>query len=684
MTDAPDTDAETRDYRETLFLPETDFPMRAGLPKAEPEHLRRWEKADVYARLREDAKGRPTFVLHDGPPYANGHLHIGHALNKILKDFIVRTRQMMGYDAPYIPGWDCHGLPIEWKVEEAFRQKGRKKDDVPAAEFRRACREYAQQWVDIQREEFKRLGIFGDWEEPYLTMDFGSEAAIVGEFLKFAETGQLFRGSKPVMWSPVEQTALAEAEVEYADHQSHTIWVKFPVEGEDVSVVIWTTTPWTIPGNRAVAFNTAIQYGVYEVTAVEKVVDPKTGEEKDPWSKPGDKIVIADRLAEDVRVNAKIAEWSRLADYDPSGKTARHPFKGLADAGGYWDFVVPLIDGDHVTDEAGTGFVHTAPSHGQEDYDVWMAHGLGQENIPDMVDETGAYVSSVPVFTGMEVIRTSGKKTGQDGPANTEVIKKLVETGALLARGRLKHSYPHSWRSKAPLIYRNTPQWFIHMDTPAGGAGPSLRQKALKAIEETSWHPPQAINRIRSMVADRPDWLISRQRNWGVPLTLFVHAETGEVLPRPGFDRNSALRARITDAVKEGGADAWFEKSVADFLDGLVDDPDAWEKVEDILDVWFDSGSTHSFCLEDRGLPWPADVYLEGSDQHRGWFQSSLLEGSGTRGRAPFKGVVTHGFTLDEEGRNSRNRSATRSIRLTWPNNSAQKSCAFGWRRRTM
>ncbi len=650
MTDATSTTkapAQTgRDYKETLFLPKTDFPMRAGLPKAEPTILQRWDDIGLYQRMRKEAAGREKFTLHDGPPYANGHLHIGHALNKILKDLVTRSRQSMGYDAPYVPGWDCHGLPIEWKVEEAFRAKGKAKDDVPPAEFVKACREYAAQWIDVQREEFKRLGVVGDWDNPYVTMDPPTEAIIVSEFLKFVESGQVYRGSKPVMWSPVERTALAEAEVEYHEHQSHTIWVKFPVVAgpkalEAASIVIWTTTPWTIPGNRAVSYGPSLKYGLYRVDAIEE------GLEFQPWAKVGDHLVVADKLAEDVFRAAKVATAQRVSSVstDDLGKAKlAHPFRGVAGTKKYFDFDVPLLAGDHVTDEAGTGFVHTAPSHGQEDFAVWMEHGLGQDNIPDMVDDRGAYYDHVPLFAGMRILRTEGKKAGQDGDANPAVIKALIEAEALLARGRLKHSYPHSWRSKAPLIFRNTPQWFIRLGD--ANESQSLRASALKSIErDVAWHPPSAKHRLSTMVSERPDWLVSRQRTWGVPLTLFVHKQTGEVL------RDAKVNERIVRTIARLGVEAWRTVPTYKFLDGAYPAKD-YEKINDILDVWFDSGCTHAFTLEPRKeLPWPADVYLEGSDQHRGWFQSSLLESCGTRGRAPYSAVVTHGFFVDEDGK---------------------------------
>lgn len=646
-----DTNApEGRDYRETLFLPTTDFPMRAGLPKAEPKWLEKWEEENLYEALREDAKGRPEFMIHDGPPYANGHLHLGHALNKILKDLVVRTKQMSGFDADYIPGWDCHGLPIEWKVEEQFRQKGKAKRDVDPSDFRVACREYAQKWVGIQREEFKRLGVIGNWEDPYLTMDYGSEATIVEEFLKVAMSGQMRRGSKPVMWSPVEQTALAEAEVEYHDRKANVIWVKFPVEKVhhdlskmtpaeadvllDAHVVIWTTTPWTIPANRAVSYSPNISYGLFECTELEADLP------FEPWIKPGDKIIVADKLVESVMKGAKASAWKRVADVDPSGIKLAHPLRD-ADLGGY-DFEVPMLAGDHVTDDAGTGFVHTAPSHGEDDYNVWLANGYSTADIPETLDDFGCYTKECPGFEGLDVIRIDGKKRGQDGKANKAVMDKLIEQGNLLARGMTTLRDAHSWRSKAPVIRRATPQWFISMDV-ADESGKTLREKAMAAIAETKFTPERGRARLVSMVEGRPDWLISRQRAWGVPLTLFVNKETGEIL------NDSDVNDRVVAAVEQGGADAWFVTDAADFL-GDKYDAAQYEKVIDILDVWFDSGTTHAFTLEKRGKKWPADLYLEGSDQHRGWFQSSLLESCATRGRAPYEGILTHGFTLADDG----------------------------------
>ncbi|ESQ78010.1 isoleucine--tRNA ligase [Asticcacaulis sp. YBE204] len=619
-----------RDYRETVFLPETDFPMRAGLPKAEPVMLQKWEDGALYHSVRQarQAKHAPLFVLHDGPPYANGNIHIGHALNKILKDFVVRSKFLMGYDVDYVPGWDCHGLPIEWKIEEQFRQKGRKKDEVPAAEFRKACREYAAEWIGVQREEFKRLGVLGDWAERYATMDLTTEAKVTQEFHKFLMSGQLYRGSKPVMWSPVERTALADAEVEYHPHVSPTVWVKFPVKGDTAKIVIWTTTPWTIPANRAVSYNPKIAYGRYRVVSMQ----PDLAFE--PWSKPGDELVVADKLAEDVKKNALIAEWERVGDFNCDGLTLSHPLAAFDDGYG---FDVPMLAGDHVTDDAGTGFVHTAPGHGADDYLVWLKSGRSLDSIPDTVDPDGAYYPHVPLFAGLKVLETEGKKAGKFGPANGAVMEKLIEAGNLLARGRVDHSYPHSWRSKAPVIFRNTPQWFIRMD---GG----LRDTALNAIDNTAFYPASGKTRIRNMVETRPDWLISRQRNWGTPLAMYVDKTTGEPL------KDAAVNDRIIKLIASEGADAWFTRPDEDFL-GNSYNPADYEKITDILDVWFDSGSTHAFTLEGReNTQSPADLYLEGSDQHRGWFQSSLLESCGTRGRAPYKAVLTHGFVLDEQG----------------------------------
>ncbi len=638
--------ADTPEYKDTLNLPKTDFPMRAGLPKREPEWLDRWVKMDVYGQLRAKT-GRQPFTLHDGPPYANGHLHIGHALNKILKDMVVRSQQMMGKDARYIPGWDCHGLPIEWKIEEQYRAKGRNKDDVPVVEFRQECREFAAGWVDIQREEFKRLGVQGNWADPYLTMNFHAERVIAEEFQKFLMNGTLYQGSKPVMWSPVEKTALAEAEIEYHDHKSHTIWVPFSFQNAsgdlaNARVVIWTTTPWTIPSNKAVAFNRKIAYGLYRVDATEE----------ESWTAAGQTYLFADTLAEDALTKSRVTEFTRLRDVTPAemdGLNCAHPFAKL-DA--YWSYDVPMIDGDHVTDDAGTGFVHTAPSHGADDYEAFMKRNW-LDRMTHNVGEASEFLPHVPFFAGLEVFDSKGK----EGKANTAVIAKLVEAGGIIARGQTKHSYPHSWRSKAPIIFRNTPQWFAAIDKAVGDGqdayGTTIRERALRSIDElVTWTPYKGRNRLYAMIEQRPDWVLSRQRAWGVPLTCFT--KVGALPTDDDFLlRNEAVNARIVAAFEAEGADAWYQDSAKErFLGGLVD-VDAYHQVMDILDVWFDSGSTHAFTLRDRAdgsADGMADLYLEGTDQHRGWFHSSLLQACGTMGHAPYRGVLTHGFTLDAKG----------------------------------
>jgi len=636
----PEKTSESPDYRATLFLPATDFPMKAGLPEAEPKWLARWAEMDLYGRLRAKAKGRPLFVLHDGPIYANGDIHSGTGLNHILKDFVVRSQGMLGKDAPYVPGWDCHGLPIEWKVEEQFRAQGRAKDSIPKDELRRACRDFAAHWLTVQRAQIERLGQIGDFAHPYTTMAFKAEAKIAREAMKFVENGLLYRGFRPVMWSPVEKTALADAEVEYHEKSSPAIYVKFPLaQAGDLPahsfVVIWTTTPWTIPGNRFIAFSPEISYGLYQIA------DATDGS----LARAGENLLLADTLAETVAKQAKavLSRVRTVSADELKALVAAHPLRSLG-----FGFEVKLLPGDHVTADTGTGFVHTAPGHGEEDFELVMSafpdYARTNPDAFNVVLPDGSFAPTVPAFAGKRILTDEGK----DGDANGAVIKELMAHGKLLAKGSLRHSYPHSWRSKAPVIYRATPQWFVAIDKPFLN-GKTLRQLALAGIEDTKWYPPRGKNRIGSMVEGRPDWVLSRQRAWGVPLAIFVEKATGQVLNDP------AVFQRIEAAFEAEGADAWFTSPPERFL-GEGRKAEDFEQVTDILDVWFDSGSTHVFVVEDPIDPnWPradrADLYLEGSDQHRGWFQSSLLEGVGTRGQAPYRGVLTHGFVLDEQGR---------------------------------
>ncbi|OYV33912.1 MAG: isoleucine--tRNA ligase [Rhodospirillales bacterium 20-64-7] len=621
------------DYKSTVFLPRTAFPMRAELPKREPELLRRWAEVGLWEKLRAAAKGRPSFILHDGPPYANGNLHIGHALNKIHKDVLNRAQAMAGRDANYIPGWDCHGLPIEWKIEEAYRKAGKDKDEVPILEFRRECREYAQRWLDIQSAEFQRLGVAGDWANRYATMDFTSEAAIAAEIGKFLLNGALYRGLRPVMWSPVEKTALAEAEVEYHDKKDTAIYVRFPFAGggaaagngpaagpapadfADAAIAIWTTTPWTIPGNRGLAVGEAFDYLLLRVTEIAE----------GSLAREGEKLIVAEALLEDFCAKTGIAGYETLRRFKGAELDGRHFRHPLASQDPGFDFTVPVMLGEFVTTEAGTGIVHMSPGHGEDDFFLCRAHGIA---VPDTVQADGTYYPSMPLFAGVHVYK-----------AAEPVCAALIAAGALLHREEFLHSYPHSWRSKAPLIYRATPNWFIRMDGPE-----QLRETALAAIDATQFVPAIGRNRIRAMVESRPDWCVSRQRAWGVPIAIFVHKTTHEPL------RDPAVMQRVVEIFATEGADAWYARPAQDFL-GNDHRAEEYEQVFDIVDVWFESGSTHAFVLEARGLPSPADVYLEGSDQHRGWFQASLLESVGTRGVAPFKAVVTDGFVLDEQGR---------------------------------
>lgn len=674
MADSPDTTELKRDYRPTVFLPKTDFPMKAGLPQKEPVIAARWKDEGLYQQIRKARAGREKFIFHDGPPYANGDIHIGHSLNKTLKDMVVRTQTLLGKDAPYVPGWDCHGLPIEWKIEEQYRKKKLNKDEVPPKEFRAECRAYAQHWVDVQREQFQRLGITGDWDNPYLTMDFQAEATIVSELYKFAETGQLYRGAKPVMWSPVEKTALAEAEIEYEDIVSTQIDVAFEIVESPVPelvgayAVVWTTTPWTIPVNQGIAYGPDVEYVLVEVDVIDGYVDIST-----PTLAAAQENVIQTCRA---LVSSELLEqfFKRVSDgrkpahgdilwrgkgSDLAGTIARHPMHKLGD---FFARPRPFLPGDFVTTDQGTGLVHMAPDHGEDDFELCKANGIDPVFA---VDGAGFYRPDW-LWLGGQGSVINNKFNAPDGP----ICSDLREAGALLAASAdFLHSYPHSWRSKAKVIYRCTPQWFVAMDKPLpqfspltraeqrweneGGEvnevcddrNPTLRELALNAIAQTRFVPEKGRNRIGSMVEQRPDWVLSRQRAWGVPIALFVERRTGELLVDHEVNR------RIVAAIREQGVDAWDAENAAHFLGNR--NPDDYEMVTDILDVWFDSGCTHAFVLESGRWPdqrSPADLYLEGSDQHRGWFQSSLLESCGTRGRAPFKAVLTHGFTMDAKG----------------------------------
>ena len=612
------------DYKSTVFLPRTEFPMRGELPKREPEMLKRWAEMNLWARLRAAAEGKTPFVLHDGPPYANGNLHIGHALNKIHKDVINRAQSMAGRDVDYIPGWDCHGLPIEWKIEEQYRAKKLDKDQVPVLEFRKQCREYAQHWLEVQSAEFQRLGVMGDWARRYATMDFASEAAIAGAIGKFLLNGALYRGLRPVMWSPVEKTALAEAEVEYHDKKDTAIYVRFPAANEEFAgsaIVIWTTTPWTIPGNRGLAAGHELEYAVVTVDEVTE----------GSLAVKGEKLIVGISLLEGFAKEVGITDYSvgrRFPGAKLEGMRFYHP---LARVNEGYNFHVEVMLGEFVTMEAGTGIVHMAPGHGEDDFALCKANGI---SVPDTVDADGTYYANVPLFAGLHVYK-----------AADPVCAALIQAGNLVHRNEFMHSYPHSWRSKAPLIYRATAQWFIRMDGYLHAIGASIRETALAAIDETKFVPEIGRNRIRSMVESRPDWCISRQRAWGVPIAIFVDKRSHEPL------RDEGVVERIVEIFTREGADAWYTRPASDFLSPDYN-PEHYEQIFDVVDVWFESGSTHAFVVKARwGEEKQADVYLEGSDQQRGWFQSSLLEAVGTRGMAPFKAIVTDGFVLDEQGR---------------------------------
>ena len=600
--------------KDTLQLPKTAFSMKANLPVQEPKILEKWEKNKIFEKIRKKSNGKEKFILHDGPPYANGHIHMGTALNKILKDIIVKSHQMSGKDSVYVPGWDCHGLPIEWKIEEQYKKKKKNKDEIPIKDFRKECRDFAKSWIEVHIKEFKRLGVVGDFENYYSTMSFEAEAQIVRELGKFLLDESLYQGFKPVLWSTVEKTALADAEVEYMNHTSNTIYVAFKVKEskqdflKDANVVIWTTTPWTIPANKALAFNNNIEYAILEINELDHFNEKK--------------IVVASNLVESITKNCKIESYKILKTFKGKefvGTVCYHPFIKMG-----FDYKVPMLDAQFVNLEQGTGIVHCAPSHGPDDFNLCL-----KNNIPSLytVDNAGLYTKEIPYFTNTHIFK-----------ADPIVIENLKEQKKLLQDDKLNHSYPHSWRSKAPLIYRATPQWFISMEKK------DLRKKAIKAIHDTTFYPKKGKERLLSMVEGRPDWCVSRQRVWGVPLPIFVNKKTKEPL------RDQKVIDRIASIYEKQGSDCWFTDDASVFL-GENYDPNDYEKLNDIVEVWFDSGSSHSFVLEKRdSLKWPADMYLEGSDQHRGWFHSSLLESCGTRGKAPFKNILSHGFVVDGKG----------------------------------
>ena len=597
-----------------INLPKTAFSMKANLPIREPEVLKLWKNINLYNELRKSSKENEKFVLHDGPPYANGNIHMGTAYNKILKDIIVRFHQMDGKDSVYVPGWDCHGLPIEWKIEEQYKKNKKNKNDVPIVEFRKECRAFAEKWIDVHKDQFKRLGVVGDWDNYYSTMSFDAEAQIVRELGKFLKEGSLYRGFKPVLWSTVEKTALADAEVEYQDHKSDTIYASFSVKSSNIKelnnteIIIWTTTPWTIPANRALAYNESLDYLLIEIN--------------DDGDFKNKRIVFADALLESVVQDCKIKNYKKIKKFkgkDFKGTICNHPFFKLG-----YDYEIPMLEARFVTTEQGTGIVHCAPSHGPDDFNLCLNNGI---KAIETVDGDGKYTNNVALFEGVHIFKS-----------NSIVIEKLKDQKKLLSNGELIHSYPHSWRSKAPLVHRATPQWFISMDSH------KLRSKALKAINETTFYPSKGKERLKSMIETRPDWCVSRQRVWGVPLPIFINKKTNEIL----IDDN--VFENIAQIYENEGSDCWFSDDSQKFLGKKYKSND-YEKLSDIVEVWFDSGSTHSFVLEKRkDLKWPASMYLEGSDQHRGWFHSSLLESCGTRDRAPFESILSHGFVVDGKG----------------------------------
>ncbi len=597
-----------------INLPKTAFSMKANLPVKEPEILEYWQKINLYDELRNSSKGKEKFVLHDGPPYANGNIHMGTALNKILKDIIVKFHQMDGKDSIYVPGWDCHGLPIEWKIEEQYKKNKKNKNDVPIVEFRKECRLFAEKWIEVHKGQFKRLGVVGDWENYYSTMSFDAEAQIVRELGKFLKEGSLYRGFKPVLWSTVEKTALADAEVEYQDHKSDTIYTSFLIKRSNLKdllgseIIIWTTTPWTIPANRALAYNEALDYVLLELN-----------DESDFKNR---KIIVAEALLQSVINECKIKNYKKIKIFkgkELKGTICNHPFLNLG-----YDYDIPMLEARFVTTEQGTGIVHCAPSHGPDDFNLCLSNGI---QAIETVDGDGKYTKHVSLFEGIHIFK-----------ANPIVIEKLKEQKNLLSNGELLHSYPHSWRSKAPLVHRATPQWFISMESH------KLRDKALKAINDTTFYPSKGKERLRAMIETRPDWCVSRQRVWGVPLPIFVNKKTKEILI------DDEVNETIASIYEKEGSDCWFSDDPQRFLGSKYEAED-YDKLSDIVEVWFDSGSTHSFVLEKRkDLKWPASMYLEGSDQHRGWFHSSLLESCGTRGKAPFESILSHGFVVDGKG----------------------------------